>query len=121
MVKMNDQNYEELKEQLEQYKEEKERVRKIVGQIGGRKGLHYQKVTNQIFLLIVILVFILSTIFKTISYNLGLEIGILLACIKIIWLISDQQKINHFQFWILSSLELKINELEKNYKSNQNK
>ena len=52
---MNDQNYEELKEQLEQYKEEKERVRKIVGQIGGRKGLHYQKVTNQIFLLVVIL------------------------------------------------------------------
>lgn len=111
---MNDENYQELKEQLEQYKEEKERVRKLVGQIGSKKGLKYQKMANQVFLLMILLVFILSAIFKNISYSLGLQLSILLACIKIIWLISDQQKMNHFQFWILSTLELKINELEKN-------
>lgn len=117
---MNDQNYQELKEQLEQYKEEKERVRKIVGQIGSKKGLKYQKITNQVFLIIVLAVFILSAIFKSISYSLGIQLSILLACIKIIWLISDQQKMNHFQFWILSTLELKINELEKHTKEKEN-
>jgi len=110
---MNEKNYLDLKEQMEQYKQEKERVRKLVGQIGSKKGIRYQKVLNQIFLLIVLIVFVLSTVFQKISYGLGIQLSILLACIKIISLISDQQKINHFQFWILSTLELKIIEVEK--------
>lgn len=110
---MNEINYQELKAQLEEYKKEKERVRKIVGQIGSRKGSKYHKAVNQIFLLVVILVFILGGIFHTISYSLALQLGILFATLKIIWIIHEQQKVNHFQFWILSSLELKVNEIEK--------
>lgn len=114
---MNEKDYQDLKEQMEQYKEEKERVRKLVGQIGSRKGIKYQKIVNQIFLFIVLIVFILSTIFQKIPYSIGIQLSILLACIKIIGLISDQQKINHFQFWILSTLELKIIEVEKKINS----
>lgn len=110
---MNEENYEELKAQLEEYKHEKERVRKIVGQIGSRKGSKYHKVVNQIILLVVLMVFVLGAIFKKISYSLTLELGIFFAVIKIIWLIHEQQKINHFQFWILSSLELKVNQIER--------
>lgn len=46
---MNDQNYEELKEQLEQYKEEKERVRKIVGQIADEKVFIIKKLLIKSF------------------------------------------------------------------------
>ncbi len=110
---MNEGNYQELKAQLEEYKLEKERVRKIVGQIGSRKGSKYHKVVNQLLLLIILLVFILGAIFNTISYTLALQVATFFAALKAIWLIHEQQKINHFQFWILSSLELKVNEIEK--------
>ena len=110
---MNEEDYKELKSQLEEYRQEKEKVRKVIGQIGSRKGSKYHKVVNQIFLLIVLLVFIMGAIFHNISYYLALQLGILFSCIKTIWMIHEQQKINHFQFWILSSLELKVNKIEK--------
>jgi len=31
--------------------------------------------------------------------------------IKIIWMIHQQQKIDHFQFWILNSIEFRLNEI----------
>lgn len=110
---MNTENYEELKQQLDEYKQEKERIRKLVGQIGSRKGSKYHKIVNQIFLLTVLLIFILAFIFNIIPKDFSLELLLLFATIKIIWMIHDQQKINHFQFWILSSIELKVNTLEK--------
>ncbi|MGL4392513.1 MAG: hypothetical protein ACRCSK_03635 [Fusobacteriaceae bacterium] len=110
---MKEEDFEELKSQLEEYRQEKERVRKLVGQIGSRKGSRFHKIVSQVFILVVLLVFILSVVFHSIPYTTGLQLGILFASIKVIWMIYDQQKMNHFQFWILSSLELKINKLEK--------
>jgi hypothetical protein len=110
---MNDNDYQELKIQLEEYKQEKERVRNIVGQIGSRRGSRYHKIIDQLFLMIVLFVFVAGVIFRGISYNIALQLGILFACIKVIWMVNEQQKINHFQFWILSTIELRINEIDK--------
>ncbi len=110
---MNTENFEELKQQLDEYKQEKERIRKLVGQIESRKGSKYQKIVNQILLLTILLIFILAFIFNQIPKDFSLHILLLFATIKIIWMIHDQQKIIHFQFWILSSIELKVNTLEK--------
>lgn len=40
---MKEENFEELKQQLEEYKAEKERVRKLVGQIGEKRVLNYTR------------------------------------------------------------------------------
>lgn len=110
---MKEENFEELKQQLEEYKEEKERVRKLVGQIGGKKGSKLHMLFNQIFVLSIILVFILSGIFQKISYSTGMELILVFFGVKIMWMIYEQHKINHFQFWMLTTLELKSNEMDK--------
>lgn len=104
---------EELEEELEEFKKEKERVRKIIGQIGGKKSKSVDTIINITFLTIVITIFFLGGIFHFIDYTLSLEIGVLLVSLKIAWMIRKQEKVNHFQFWILTSLEFRLNELSK--------
>ncbi|MFC1504857.1 hypothetical protein ACFL6D_05520 [Spirochaetota bacterium] len=33
--------------------------------------------------------------------------------IKIIWMLHKQTKVEHFQFWILNSIEFRINDISK--------
>ncbi|MCK4597333.1 hypothetical protein KAU04_04805 [bacterium] len=40
----------------------------------------------------------------------------LLVSIKIIWLIHRQVKLEHFQFWILSSIESWLNDVSRKMK-----
>ena len=46
-----------LRQELEHYKSEKERVRKIIGQIGGKTAKKQDLIINVIFLLLVISLF----------------------------------------------------------------
>jgi hypothetical protein len=43
----------------------------------------------------------------------SLELGVLLVSVKIIWMIHKQAKVEHFQFWILNSIEFRLNEITK--------
>ena len=65
--------------------------------------------------------FLMGAIFHKIELALSLELGVLLVSIKIAWMIHDQQKTNHFQFWILNSLEFRINEIHKRAKKIERK
>ena len=47
------------------------------------------------------------------SSMLTLEIGVLLVSVKIIWMIHKQTKVEHFQFWILNSIEFRLNAISK--------
>ena len=48
---------------------------------------------------------------------ISLEIGILLVSIKIVWMIHSHNKFYHFQFWILNSIEFRINDLVSRMKN----
>lgn len=104
---------EELEAELKEFKREKERVRKIIGQIGGHKNKNMDTIINLSFLIIVLIVFILGGLLHMIDYTLSLEVGVLLVSLKIAWMIRAQEKVNHFQFWILTSLEFRLNEMSK--------
>ncbi len=39
----------------------------------------------------------------------SVEIAVLLVSMKIIWMIHKQQKVEHFQFWILNTIEFQMN------------
>jgi hypothetical protein len=69
----------------------------------------------------VLIVFILGGIFHTIPITLSLEIGVLLVSLKVAYMINSQEKVNHFQFWILTSLEFRLNEVSKNLKKLEKK
>jgi hypothetical protein len=43
--------------------------------------------------------------------EISLEIGILLISLKLAWTIVQSAKINHYEFWILQTLDFKVNDL----------
>ena len=116
-----------LREELEHYKHEKERVRKILGQIGGRSSKKKDTAVNILFLVLVIGLFAFDIAresfdisFFGITRFISIEIAILLISIKIIWMINRQQKIDHFQFWVLNSIEFQINLISKRIRELEN-
>ena len=119
---MTDQETASLRKELEQFQKEKEKIRNLVGQIGGAASDKRDKAINIFF--IILLISLLSTdlighifdIEMPIPPILSLELGILLVSIKIIWMIHKQAKIEHFQFWILNSIEFRLNEVSKKLK-----
>lgn len=109
-----------LRQELEHYKSEKERVRKIIGQIGGKTAKKKDLAINIIFLFLVISLFafdFVREIFDLSLYKIpafiSIELAILLVSLKIIWMINKQTKVEHFQFWILNSIEFQINLMSK--------
>ena len=111
-----------LIEELEQFRAEKEKIRMLVGQIGGKGGQKLDKIINISFIVIISILFsfdIMRHIFGIevpIPSVFSIELGVLLVSIKIIWMIHRQAKIEHFQFWILNSIEFRLNSLAKQMK-----
>jgi hypothetical protein len=100
---------EDLKQELEHFQEEKERVRDIIGKIGGVPRFH-TRIINVTFVAIIVASVVLS-IFAEKLRVLMIELATITLSAKIIYLIHCQMRINHFQFWILSSLEWRLNEI----------
>ena len=105
----------DLKHELEHFQQEKERVRAIIGKIGGMPKSRV-KLINTLFI-VVIVVSVVVSFFAGEKWQLPMiELAMIALSIKIIYLIHSQMRINHFQFWILSSLEWRLNELMKRVK-----
>lgn len=102
----------ELREEIDQYLKEKEEIRRIVGKIGG-KCTRFEKIINEVFLFLVLITFILPFFVDFISANIAIEIAILLVSLKLFYFLYQSAKVNHFQFWMLSSIEWRLNELSK--------
>jgi hypothetical protein len=114
----------DLKQEMEHFQQEKERVRAIIGKIGGVPKFG-DKVLNVGFLVIIAGSLVLSVVGSDRLRPIMIELAMVTLSLKIIYLIHCQAKVNHFQFWILSSLEWRINEITKIVKElhtgNQNK
>ena len=109
-----------LRRELDHYRQEKERVRRIIGQIGGQKSTRRDKLLNALFLTIVIGLFAFDVAREIraihIAYlprMLSLEIAVLLVSLKIIWMIHKQTRVDHFQFWVLNSIEYQVNTISQ--------
>ena len=106
-----------LQEEIEEYNKERDRIKFVIGKIGGKRYSKSDSVINIVFLVIIAILFILEVTVHLIPAFLSLEIGILLISIKIIIMIQSQQKTNHFQFWVLNSIEYRMNEMYKRIKT----
>lgn len=105
----------DLKQELENFLKEKERVRAIIGKIGGVPKFR-TKLFNAIFIVIIAVSVVVSVIAGERLRLLMIEVATVTLSLKIIYLIHCQMRINHFKFWILSSIEWRINELAKHVK-----
>jgi hypothetical protein len=101
----------DLKEELEKFIEEKERVRMIVGKIGGIPAFH-TKLINIAFAASIVIFLTVSAIFRQ-HRPLMMELTIVALSIKIVFLIHLQSKVGHFQLWVLSAIEWRMNEMMK--------
>jgi hypothetical protein len=101
----------DLKQELEHFQKEKERVREIIGKIGGVPTFN-TKFLNVLFIIVIGVSLVISVIAE--KWRLfSIEIAMVALSLKIIYLIHCQMRVNHFKFWILSSIEWRLNEMMK--------
>ena len=100
----------DLKQELEHFQQEKERVRAIVGKIGGVPTFN-TKLANWIFIVVIVITLAISIIGGKRYQLLMIEIATVALSAKIIYMIHCQMKINHFKLWMLSSIEWRLNEI----------
>jgi hypothetical protein len=102
----------DLRKELEHFQKEKERIRAIIGKIGGAPKTQASLV-NALFITIIAASVIISIVCGEKWRLPMIELATVTLSIKIIYLIHAQMRIAHFEFWILSSLEWRINEIMK--------
>jgi hypothetical protein len=105
----------DLKKELEHFQQEKERVRAIIGQIGGVPKFR-TKLVNAIFIAVIAGSVVVSIIAGEKLRLLMVELATVTLSVKIIYLIHCQMRINHFKFWILSSIEWRLTEMRREIK-----
>ena len=107
-------NYEDeisdLKKELEHFEHEKERIRAIVGKIGGVPKFR-TKLINILFITVIIVAGVISVFSGEKVRLLMIELTTIMLSVKIIYMIHYQMRVNHFKFWILSAIEWRINEM----------
>jgi len=111
------QEFEQLIKELDIYKKEKDKLNKILGQIGGKKT-KFGAFVSFSFIVGVVSLLIFDTYLNIFVYQkwssiTTIEIGLFLVSGKMIWMMYLQSKVSHFQFWILNSIEFKLNSISK--------
>ena len=106
---------EDLRHEMESFKKEKDRVRAIVGKIGGVPKFD-TKIFNIVFVTVILACLVISLISVGTLRLAVLELAIAALSAKIIYVIHRQGRVNHFQLWIMTSLEWRLNEVLKEIK-----
>ncbi|MDF7805970.1 hypothetical protein P4E94_00875 [Pontiellaceae bacterium B12219] len=108
-----------LKAELDQFKKEKEKIRQLMGQIGGKDAEKQDRWLNRIFILAIALLAINDVMHHVlhintpVSVDFSIGLAVLLVSVKIIWMMHKSTKVEHFQFWILNSIEFRLNDVAK--------
>ncbi len=101
-----------------------ERLRRMVGSLGG-KPTKKDKYLNIAFLVIVIALFISEMFWRQFVGTIALDVAILLISLKLIYLMHSQARVNHYQFWILTAIEMKttmmVEQMQKMSKAQEEK
>lgn len=108
-----------LEEEVEQFRQDKEKIRELVGRIGGVASARRDRIVNSTFIGAIAALFVLDALRHTFGWSIPLspifsiELGVLLVSVKIIWMIHKQTRVEHFQFWILNSIEFRLNDIAR--------
>lgn len=111
---MDERNIDDLIEELESYRNQRKELDAIVRQIGGKGSAKRTRILNVLFIVALTVLFSLDVLrhfveFTYIPENLSLQVGVVMISLKIIWFAHKRNQVEHFQFWIMNSLEMRIN------------
>lgn len=109
----------DLDSDIEDYLRDKERIRKILGKVGGMPQKK-ERIINYAFFVLVAVSFTIGICVGD-RQNVFLDVAILLVSMKLIYVVGQTMKINHFQFWMLSTLEWRLNEMGKDLRALEKK
>ena len=109
----------QLETHMADYLAEREHIRTLMKSFGSAPASNREKWLNR--LLVVVLGGLL--LFDGIRFAIGstlplppgfsVEAGLILISIKLLWMLHQQTRMEHFQFWILSSIEFRVNEMDR--------
>lgn len=112
-----EQELDDLRRELEHFQKEKERVRQIIGQVGGVPKFH-NKLFNWILIIATGVCLVISLLIENLSVRLlMIELASAAVSVKVIYLMHCMMRVNHFKVWVLSSIEWRLSELTKLVKS----
>ena len=106
-------NKKQLEEEIAEFNREKEEIKALIGNIGGRSYSKRDNIINMVFLGLILTLFVQEITTHWLPAFISLEISVLLVSIKIVWMIHSQHKYNHFIFWILNTIEYRVNDVGK--------
>ena len=101
----------QLREEFNEFLKDKEEIREIIGKIGGSNNSQY-KIMSTLFFAIVLILLVTGVFLGEISLTTTLLLIGILGTFKIIWMLQQGSKSMHFQFWILNSLETRMNDID---------
>jgi hypothetical protein len=116
---MDERDTRSLEEELEHFRSEKEKIRELVGRIGGATSNRRDRALNVVFIAAIAFLLVIDLLRHALGLTIplpplvSLELGVLLVSVKIIWMIHKQSRVEHFQFWILNSIEFRLNEVSR--------
>lgn len=102
---------EDILREIAEYNRERDQIKNMLGRIGGEKYSKTDRIINIIFITLIGIFLIVEFTTHILPTYISIEVSVLLVSIKIIWMIHSQHKFNHFQFWILNSLEFRMNNM----------
>jgi F0F1-type ATP synthase assembly protein I len=103
----------DLKKELANFQKDKERIRAIIGSVGGIPKFH-SKLFNGVLIVATGLCLLISIMVNSTPVRLlMIELASAAVSVKIIYLIHCQMRVNHFKLWVLSSIEWRLNELTR--------
>lgn len=117
---------EELKAELKKFQAEKEKIRILMGQVGGKHSAKRDHVITIIFIILLSFLFILDLGHHIFHWTIpfpplfSLSVGVLLVSVKIIMMIHKMTKVDHFQFWILNSIEFRVDQVNSRLRKIEN-
>ncbi len=104
-----------LESEIESFEKERDNIRQIIGKIGGLPSKK-ARIVNIVFVVLVLAVFAASIVCGGKVRFFMIELGILLLSLKLVYFLESYMRLNHFQFWILSSLEWRLDKIDKKLK-----
>ncbi len=107
---------EDLKVEIERFQKEKEQVRAIVGRIGGIPTFG-TKAFNIFFALVIAVCLAVSLLYGGRLQLAIIEVAVVAVSLKIMYFMHRQARVNHFEPWILSSLEWRLDQTMKEIKT----
>lgn len=108
-----EQRREEVLREIEEFNRERDHIRAMLGRIGGKRYSKTDMVMNILFLTSILTLFVIEITTHFLPPFISLEVSVLLVSIKIVWMIHSQHRFNHFQFWVLNTIEYRINSIDK--------